>query len=247
VGHCWRCCLPDRHLDLLLRSAFRLSRLSWSTWELVTPESVVPETLTAAGPAHGEAARHGHVLLATCCVVFALSLDPLLWMMGVDIPTRAFGAGWVDYRTFTTTTSVFLVACMLIGGLLGDYFGRRQVLLLASILTAAGGLLTMIAPDPTWLVIVRSMGSATAAIALPLTLALIRLSFVGRDRVRALLIYNLVIGVGLPAASASGPTCVHSASGLRSVSFHRPSEIGRTPACRGLWSAGHLPAPRCAG
>jgi predicted MFS family arabinose efflux permease len=86
---------------------------------------------------------------------------------------------------------------MLIGGLLGDYFGRRRVLLLASILTAAGGLLTMVAPDATWLVVARSMGSAAGAIALPLTLAVIRLRFVGRDRVRALLVYNLVICLGL--------------------------------------------------
>ena len=163
----------------------------------MTSERVVQEHPTGAGLESSQAARQAHVLLATCCVVFALSVDPLLWMMGVDIPARAFGAGWVDYRTFTTTTSVLLVGCMLIGGLLGDYFGRRRILLLASVLTAVGGLLTMVAPDTTWLVIARSMGSAAAAIALPLTLALIRLSFVGRDRMRAMLIYNLVIGVGL--------------------------------------------------
>ena len=163
----------------------------------MTPESVVRETSAASAADADQMARPAHALLATCCVVFALSIDPLLWMMGVDIPTRAFGAGWVDYRVFTTTTAVLLVACMLIGGLLGDYFGRRRVLLLASILTTVGGLLTMVAPDPTWLVVARSMGSAAAAIALPLTLAVIRLWFVGRERVRALLIYNLVICLGL--------------------------------------------------
>src|SRR5690349_14754551 len=163
----------------------------------MTPEHAVREMSPAAGVESVQVVPPAHVLLATCCVVFALSVDPLLWMMGIDIPTRAFGAGWVDYRIFTTTTAVLLVACMLIGGLLGDYFGRRRVLLLASILTAAGGLLTMVAPDPTWLVVARSMGSAAGAIALPLTLAVIRLRFVGRERVRALLVYNLVICLGL--------------------------------------------------
>src|SRR3954471_21750526 len=131
----------------------------------------------AASDESGQAARPPHVLLATCFVVFALSLDPLLWMMGVDIPTRAFGAGWVDYRVFTTTTAVLLVACMLIGGLLGDYFGRRRVLLLACVVTAVGGLLTAMAPESAWLVVARSTGSAAGALALPLTLAVIRLSF----------------------------------------------------------------------
>ena len=164
----------------------------------MTPDFAVRDTSPAASAESVRVDSHPHVLLATCCVVFALSVDPLLWMMGVDIPTRAFGAGWVDYRVFTTTTSVLLVACMLIGGLLGDYFGRRRVLLLASVLTAVGGLLTMVAPDQTWLVIARSMGSAAAAIALPLTLAhhspVIRRA---ATACAALLIYNLVISLGL--------------------------------------------------
>src|SRR4051812_38654386 len=113
-------------------------------------------------------------------------------MMGVDIPTRAFGAGWMDYRVFTMTTAALLVACMLLGGLLGDYFGRRRVLLLATVITAVGGLLTMLAPEQMWLVVARSIGLAGGAIALPLTLAVIRLSFAGRDRVRATLILPTV-------------------------------------------------------
>src|SRR4051812_6141156 len=160
----------------------------------VSPESVVRDVPTGSAD-QAAATPPPHVLLATCCMVFALTVDPLLWMMGVDIPTRAFGAGWVDYRTLTTTTSVLLIACMLLGGLLGDYFGRRRVLLLASVVTAVGGLLTALAPEKTWLLVARSMGSAAAAIALPLTLAVIRLEFGGRERVRALLIYNLAISV----------------------------------------------------
>src|SRR5207248_5886075 len=131
----------------------------------VTPRAVL-QGAQADGAESGQDGRSPHVLLATCFVAFALSIDPLLWMMGVDIPTRAFGAGWVDYRTFTTTMTVLLVGCMLVGGLLGDYYGRRRVMLLASILTAIGGLLTMVAPDDRWLVVARSMGSAAAAMAL---------------------------------------------------------------------------------
>ncbi len=162
----------------------------------MTHQSVAAPAPTASG-ASIQVPRHPHVLAATCCVAFALSVDPLLWMMGVDIPTRAFGAGWQDYRIFTTATAVLLVACMLIGGLLGDYYGRRRVLLLASVLTAVGGLLTALAPEMGWVLVARSIGAAAGAIALPLTLAVIRLSFAGRERVRAMLIYNLAIGVGL--------------------------------------------------
>src|SRR3954454_21872326 len=136
----------------------------------MTPDHAVREMSPATPVESVRVVPPPHVLLATCCVVFALSVDPLLWMMGVDIPTRAFGAGWVDYRTFTTTITVLLVGCMLLGGLLGGYYGRRRVMLLASVLTVVGGLLTMVAPDDRWLVVARSMGSAAAAMALPMTL-----------------------------------------------------------------------------
>ena len=74
--------------------------------ESATPEAVVFVAQTANSAESGQGARSPHALLATCFVAFALSIDPLLWMMGIDIPTRAFGAGWVDYRTFTTTMTV---------------------------------------------------------------------------------------------------------------------------------------------
>lgn len=183
--------------------------------ERVTSESVTRAIPPCSAAEPVQAARKPHVLLATCCVAFALSVDPLLWMMGVDIPTRAFGAGWQGYRIFTTTTAVLLVACMLIGGLLGDYYGRRRVLLLASVVTTVGGLLTALAPQTGWLVVARSVGSAAGAIALPLTLAVIRLSFDGRQRVRALLIYNLAISVGLLLSFLS--VVIEEAAGWRAT------------------------------
>jgi MFS family permease len=126
-----------------------------------------------------------------------LSVDPMLWMMGADIPTRAFGAGWVDYRILTTTTAVMLVACMLVGGLLGDYYGRRRVLLFGAVTATVFGALTALAPDRAWFVVARSIAVGSAAVALPLTLAVIRLEYAGRARVRALFVYTLAISVGL--------------------------------------------------
>jgi hypothetical protein len=67
------------------------------------------------------------VLAACCTVACARLVDPKLWMMGLEIPVAAFGAGWEDYRVFSTATTMLLLVCMLFGGLLGDYFGRRRV------------------------------------------------------------------------------------------------------------------------
>jgi hypothetical protein len=81
----------------------------------------------AALGAQGADPRRRWVLAACCTVACARMVDPKLWMMGLEIPVAAFGAGWEDYRVFSTVTTMLLLVCLLFGGLLGDYFGRRRV------------------------------------------------------------------------------------------------------------------------
>ena len=80
--------------------------------------------------------RRLRVLAACCAVAFARMVDPKLWMMGLDIPATAFGAGWQGYRVFNAVVVLLLLAGMLVGGLLGDYFGRRRVLVWGAVVSA---------------------------------------------------------------------------------------------------------------
>src|SRR5215204_878795 len=90
-----------------------------------------------------------------------------------------------------------LVAYMLIGRLLGRLLRTTSRAALGVGLDRCGHLLTMLGLSRGCVVVARSIRSAAAAVALPLTLAVVRLSFAGRDRVRAMLIYNLAISVAL--------------------------------------------------
>ena len=63
--------------------------------------------------------RRWWVLAACCTAACARLVDPKLWMMGLDIPDTAFGAGWQHYRLFSTVTVLLLLAGMLFGGLAG--------------------------------------------------------------------------------------------------------------------------------
>ena len=164
-----------------------------------TPESV-PAAPEAAGPeAHPDPLR-GWILAACCVVGFARMADPRLWQMGLEIPATAFGAGWQEYRIFSTVTGLLLIAGMLVGGLLGDAYGRRRVLLAGALVSTVAGVLTAVAPGIPWFVVTRSVEVFAGSVAFPLTLAVVRLTFTGRERPVALLIYTAITSVALLVA-----------------------------------------------
>lgn len=165
------------------------------------PDSAAPQRGAATGVAPDASRALRRWILGACCAVaFARMVDPKLWQMGLDIPDTAFGAGWQGYRIFSTVTSLLLVACMLLGGLLGDLFGRRRILLGGALVSTVACVLAAVAPGVPWFVVARSFEVGAGALALPLTLAVIRLTFQGRQRPVALLIYTTITGGALLVA-----------------------------------------------
>jgi MFS family permease len=144
--------------------------------------------------------RQRWVLAACCTVAFAKLVDPQAWMMGLDIPASAFGSAWADYRIFAGLNAVVLLAFLLLGGVLGDAFGRRRVLLLGAGGATLANVLALVAPNPPLFVVGRVLEAIGSALALPLSLALIRLTFPGRTLPLALLVYTFVTALGALAS-----------------------------------------------
>ena len=125
-------------------------------------------------------------------VVFAKLVDPQAWMMGLDSPVSAFGAAWSDLPGFLSCQPLILTGFVLVGGVLGDAFGRRRVLVLGVAVATLANILATFAPSPPWFVITRAAEAFGSALALPMTLAVIRLTFQGRTLPVALLVYTFV-------------------------------------------------------
>jgi MFS family permease len=169
------------------------------------PVEIPVETVAPAAPTGDASAEMPDpvrfwVLAACCTVALARLVDPKLWMIGWDIPATAFGAGWQSYRIYSVVSIIIVLACMLFGGPLGDFFGRRRVLLLGTVVSTLAGLATALSPSVPWFVATRILGVAASAVAFPLTLAVIRLTFHGRERPLAMLIYTVVSAVALVVA-----------------------------------------------
>ncbi|WP_229867707.1 MFS transporter, partial [Streptomyces chryseus] len=94
-----------------------------------------------------------------------------------------------------------LAGLILLGGALGDRFGRRKVFVVGVVWFAVASLLCGIAPDAGILIAARALQGVGGALLTPGSLALIQASFHPDDRARAVGVWSGFGGVG----AAVGP------------------------------------------
>jgi EmrB/QacA subfamily drug resistance transporter len=136
------------------------------------------------------AAGSGLVLLEATVVNVALPA------LGSDLDASISGLQWT-VNAFTLALS----ALILLGGAMGDRFGRRRVYLVGMVWFGVASLLCGVAPSLEWLVAGRALQGIGGALIVPGSLALIQSSFHADDRNRAIGWWAGMSGV----AGAAGP------------------------------------------
>jgi EmrB/QacA subfamily drug resistance transporter len=116
--------------------------------------------------------------------------------LGTDLDASMYGLQWT-VNAFTLT----LAALTLLGGGLGDRFGRRRVYLLGIVWFGIASLLCGAAQSMGWLIAARTLQGVGGALIVPGSLALIQGSFHPDDRNRAVGWWAGMSGV----AGAAGP------------------------------------------
>ncbi len=113
-----------------------------------------------------------------------------------------------DFKASTSTLQwissgylLTLASLILLGGSLGDRYGRRRVFVLGAGLFALASLLCAIAPSATLLIVARLLQGIGGALLTPGSLAIIQASFRADDRSRAIGAWSGLGGV----ATALGP------------------------------------------
>ncbi|WP_233617669.1 MFS transporter [Actinomadura sp. WAC 06369] len=85
-------------------------------------------------------------------------------------------------------------APMVVGGRLGDLYGRRRLFLLGMAGFTAASLASMLAPTITVLIVARALAGVSAAAMVPQVLATITASTQGRERARAVALFGATAG-----------------------------------------------------
>lgn len=112
-----------------------------------------------------------------------------------------FDAPFATLQWTVSDYALTLASFILLGGVLGDRYGRRRVFLVGTVWFATASLLCGLAPDTTTLVLARAVQGIGAALLTPGSLAILQSSFVPADRARAVGAWTGLLGV----ATATGP------------------------------------------
>lgn len=116
--------------------------------------------------------------------------------MGRDLDASLTSLQWVVSAYLMT-----LAGLLLVGGALGDRYGRRRVFTIGVVAFAAASLLCALAPDAGTLTAARALQGAGGALLTPASLAILQASFAPGERARAIGAWSGLGGV----AAAVGP------------------------------------------
>ena len=122
------------------------------------------------------------------CCVLASSLsfvDGSVTSVALPAIRSSYGAGAQQVQWVVNAYLLPLSALLLLGGAVGDHFGRRQFLVIGTSLFAAASLTCALAPSLPLLLAARAAQGIGAALLLPNSLALLNAAYSGEKRGRA--------------------------------------------------------------
>jgi EmrB/QacA subfamily drug resistance transporter len=168
---------------------------------------------TADAPALTYSSAPGRwVLVITVLGSGIASLDATV--VNIALPTigREFHTGIAALQWVITGYTLTLAAFLLIGGSLGDRFGRRKVYLIGIVWFALASAACGFAPNALFLILTRLLQGVGAALLTPGSLAILEASFVPSDRARAIGAWSGLSGVAVAAGPLIGGYLISAAS-----------------------------------
>ena len=159
-----------------------------------------------------------------------------------DLQADAFEAQWV-----VESYALFLAALLLVGGSLGDHFGRRTMLAIGVVLFTAASLACALSADVRQLITARAVQGVGAALLVPGSLALISASFPAKERGRAIGTWSGFSGITAALGPVLGGFLVNPYSWAWAFLINVPLAIValaitwlRVPESRGISTTGGL-------
>ena len=148
------------------------------------------------------AARRANPRWTLVCCILASSLsfvDGSVLNVALPAIRAGYGAGAQQVQWVVNSYLLPLSALLLLGGALGDHFGRRRLLVIGTSLFGAASLTCALAPSLVLLLAARAAQGIGAALLLPNSLALLNAAYSGEKRGRA---------VGIWAAAGAAAAAV---------------------------------------
>jgi len=124
-------------------------------------------------------------------------------VVGIALPSigRSFHVGVDSMQWVVDAYTLALAGLLLLGGTLGDSYGRRRMFMTGTVWFAVASLLCGLAPDAPVLIAARALQGVGGALLTPGSLAILQASFAPEDRSKAIGAWSGLGGI----ATAAGP------------------------------------------
>src|SRR5438552_7533686 len=139
-----------------------------------------PELNVTAG------SKRRSTLIATIVASALTFIDMTVVNVALPALQKELGATITDVQWVVEAYALFLGALILVGGSLGDQFGRKRIFLLGVLWFTAASIWCGAATNPRFLIIGRGLQGIGAALLVPGSLAIISATFDGAERGRAI-------------------------------------------------------------
>jgi EmrB/QacA subfamily drug resistance transporter len=141
----------------------------------------------AKPPGDEAAASNGPWILAATILGSGMAfIDGTVVNVALPALQSALHASLADVQWVVEAYALFLAALLLIGGSLGDLYGRRKIFAVGVAIFTAGSAWCGLAPNIGQLITARSLQGIGGALLVPGSLALISASFAEKERGRAI-------------------------------------------------------------
>jgi DHA2 family multidrug resistance protein-like MFS transporter len=149
-------------------------------------------------------ARKWWALAGLSLGVLAVGLDATV--LSVALPTLAVSlhASASDLQWFISAYTLALAVALLPGGLLGDRFGRKKVMIIALSVFGLGSLACAYAPNAAAFIAARTVLGLAAGAMIPLVLSVVAVMFTDAERTKAVGIWAAANFLALPIGPILG-------------------------------------------
>ena len=189
------------------------------------------EPALRAGP-RGQRSRADRWTLVACVLASSLSfVEGSVLSVALPAIRASYGADAQQVQWVVNAYLLPLSALLLLGGALGDHFGRKRLLVIGTSIFAVTSLVCALAPSLPILLAARAAQGIGAALLLPNSLALLNAAFQGEKRGRAVGHLGRV-GRGDGGGRAADRRLAGRHRRLAGDLLHQPAaRLGRDPAC----------------
>ncbi len=160
----------------------------------------------------GHDGRRATLLVGVCAVTFVVYLDTSITPVAIPTIIEHLHGGSTAAQWILNAYTLAFACLLLTGGLLGDRFGNRRILLTGTTAFTAASVLCAAAPSMEALIVGRALQGICAAAIVPLSVAALTIHFPEpRERARAIGLWGGTAGVALALGPLLGGVLVSTA------------------------------------